>query len=207
MDKVEIYHFNFSDKLSLLNSRERNAIISDKIHQFVINHIAELFSKEPYEISIKKHPNGKPYAEGLPVHFNISHSGNNAAVVFSPFPIGIDIEEVKNYRSRIVDKCFTISEKEYLSSGNDEHERNCRFFEIWTAKEAFLKYTGKGLSGGFKFDTADNQGLKHELTSDTLGKAELLCQRFIINDIKFIISLCSDASFNTNLSLCHKELL
>ena len=38
---------------------------------------------------------GKPYAKGLPVEFNISHSGDMVVCAVDDKPVGIDIEEVR----------------------------------------------------------------------------------------------------------------
>ena len=79
------------------------------------------------EISLKRTERGKPYAEGLTLHFSISHSGDFAAVAVSDRPIGIDIEVLRPADPRLSQRIGA--------------EPN-RFFEEWTAKEAHFKIYG-----------------------------------------------------------------
>ncbi|MDR1408720.1 MAG: 4'-phosphopantetheinyl transferase superfamily protein [Oscillospiraceae bacterium] len=83
---------------------------------------------------------GKPYFSELPdFHFNISHSGEAVALAAHDSPIGVDIERLRIPELRIAQRHFTPDEQEYI--GGDP----TLFFEIWTKKEAYLKYTGEGL--------------------------------------------------------------
>ncbi|MBQ7983453.1 MAG: 4'-phosphopantetheinyl transferase superfamily protein, partial [Clostridia bacterium] len=98
---------------------------------------------------------GKPrFADpGLGLSFNLSHvgagrSGENsagyAAVVLSDEgPCGVDIELPRGIRNReaLTRKLFCDAELEYLAQREPE-----AFFDIWCAKEAFVKYTGEGFS-------------------------------------------------------------
>lgn len=87
---------------------------------------------------------GKPYLKGYPdFHFNISHTRNAVAVAFSEFEIGIDIEKIRDVDLRIAKRFFFGAEWEYIVSMED---KNRAFFEVWTKKEAYIKYQGKGLS-------------------------------------------------------------
>ncbi len=103
--------------------------------------------------NIDKH--GKPTLKNAPdFFFNISHSENLVACAFSNKNIGVDIEKISAEKPRISNKYFTLAEKVYLSGtqGSDDKTNN-RFYEIWTKKEAYVKYIGKGL--GFGIDSFD----------------------------------------------------
>ena len=91
---------------------------------------------------IKKHENGKPYIEGSPVFFNISHSASFAAVAFSDGEVGVDIELLRDVDLRIAEK-FHADEQRYVFSSED---KRTAFFEVWTAKEAYLKKSGTGIT-------------------------------------------------------------
>ncbi len=99
---------------------------------------------------------GKPraYVDGVlaPLHFNVSHSGDNGMLATSPdHQVGIDIEEI-NQRFRldaIIESTFSPNEQAAVSTA----DKGCAaraFFEIWTLKEAIIKATGMGLSANLQ---------------------------------------------------------
>ena len=83
---------------------------------------------------------GKPYLANADFHFNLSHSGEMAVCAVSSNPVGIDVEETRE------DLDYAdISNHHFLPSERRKLDRD-RFYRIWTAKEAFLKGLGEGLS-------------------------------------------------------------
>ncbi len=94
------------------------------------------------EIDIKVSPDGKPYLEGNPVYFSISHSGNRVCCVVADTPVGIDVEQIRNISLNCAERICTKNELNYLYSGKNEEEQLYRFFVIWTRKEAFFKAVG-----------------------------------------------------------------
>ena len=90
---------------------------------------------------------GKPYVGvGSGMYVSISHSHGLCAAAVSDSEVGVDIEYIDPSRSterlkRLAARFFSQDELEYVS-GLPE-----RFYEIWCAKESYLKYTGAGLSG------------------------------------------------------------
>jgi len=105
------------------------------------------------ETGIRKGPHGKPYfsdpeLEGI--FFSRSHSKGHEVLCFSDGEIGIDCENTKARQGieesyiNIARRCFTEDEMEYTGDSLE------RFFEIWTAKEAYMKYTGRGFAEGFR---------------------------------------------------------
>jgi phosphopantetheine--protein transferase-like protein len=99
---------------------------------------------------------GKPYftaPELAHVHWSLSHSGRFTAIAFSDSEVGIDIEDTA--RRREDDERYRAIARRFFAP--DEIECVCgaaaasvkqRFLRIWTAKEAFVKFTGEGLSRG-----------------------------------------------------------
>jgi len=77
------------------------------------------------------------------MHFNISHTREAIACAISDKQIGIDIERIKPFNKRIAEKFFTKNEQEYIF--NKREDENVRFFEVWTRKEAYVKWLGKGM--------------------------------------------------------------
>jgi len=99
----------------------------------------------PYEI--KRSAYGKPFLPNEKIKFSYCHTEGLCAAVISDYECGIDAENIKRKASfaEISSRFFTADEKEYLSSRNFSSKV---FYEIWTKKEAYLKFTGRGLAGG-----------------------------------------------------------
>lgn len=90
---------------------------------------------------------GKPCLKDQPeVHFNISHSGSWVVLALSDRAVGIDIEQLRMDpgKEKLARRFFTETEQAWIFQ--DDNARGPRFFQIWTAKESFLKYLGTGLS-------------------------------------------------------------
>ena len=104
--------------------------------------LSKKFNITDFEIDYKA--NGKPYLKNLPdFYFNISHSNKMQAVAVGDCEIGVDIEFLRKVDLRVARR-FTKEEYDYIT----EADSDMRFFEIWTKKEAYLKYTGDGILGG-----------------------------------------------------------
>lgn len=101
--------------------------------------------------------NGKPYCKSFPeIHFNISHSGDWVICAICDSPIGVDIEKIGRADLQIARRFF--AEYEYQQLLNQETNRNELFYKLWTLKESYMKYTGKGLMiplNSFEFDFTD----------------------------------------------------
>lgn len=99
----------------------------------------------PY--NIQRSPHGKPFLPDEKIKFSYCHTKGLCAAVISDEECGIDAESIKRSASfaEISSRFFTADENEFLSHNNYSGEI---FYEIWTKKEAYLKFTGKGLSGG-----------------------------------------------------------
>ncbi len=134
-------------KKSDINDRKRS-LAGDIL---VRKYLSKLYNIKEENIEIKKGAHGKPYVLNLPAHFNISHSGDYTAVAISDRPIGIDIEVIKDFSAILAKKLFNEDELKYISGASTTRKKSLMqksFFEIWTAKEAYLKYLGTGISGG-----------------------------------------------------------
>lgn len=82
--------------------------------------------------------------------FNLSHSrGMVAVAIAADCEVGIDVEALARRVSddaAIARRHFTPGEQAALERRADPVERRRTFLELWTAKEAFIKATGRGLS-------------------------------------------------------------
>lgn len=95
--------------------------------------------------------NGQPYLSGCQLQVSISHCEQMVACAISQEPVGIDIERIRPIDLNICRLVCVPEEKEYLSANiqkglcsNPAVLR--RFFEIWTAKEAYYKKCGTGIT-------------------------------------------------------------
>jgi 4'-phosphopantetheinyl transferase len=135
-------------------SRARQFSFSHLRESFIIARGALRFLLGRY---LHLHPNsirffygskGKPYVDSLtPIHFNMTHSGDLAAIAITfNRQIGIDLEKI-NPLSEIqqIASHFFCSEEtaEIMSLPQSERER--AFFRCWTRKEAYIKALGEGL--------------------------------------------------------------
>lgn len=115
---------------------------------YLLNHALKEFDLTEKAITIDIHSNGKPFIKELPDFFyNISHSGEYAVLAAGNSEVGIDIQKVSTtHNFNIAKRFFTESEYHYLKSL--DHEKSIsEFFRLWSIKEAYLKFTGEGLSG------------------------------------------------------------
>lgn len=113
---------------------------------------------------ILRETKGKPYfADPTLPFFSLSHSGEHTVCAVGPAPCGVDVQEHLfhgQHRStdeilRIGNRFFHSDEAERLNKASDD-EITPLFFDLWTAKESYVKYTGDGLSKFKAFSTLDS---------------------------------------------------
>jgi len=120
----------------------------------------------PSEIVFKYSEKGKPSlaenANRLGIEFNVSHSEHLALYGFTiQRKIGVDIEqnrEIENF-DQLARRFFHVRESELISKLKYP-EKQQLFYQIWTAKEGYLKAIGAGISGGLNTIEIDNFQLK-----------------------------------------------
>jgi len=95
---------------------------------------------ESYEI--EKNEFGKPYLkDSADFYFNLSHSGRYVVIAWGDTEMGVDVQQHEaDTRTDILGaRFFAPDEMDYA------HRNPQRFYEIWTKKESYVKYIGKGL--------------------------------------------------------------
>ncbi len=93
----------------------------------------------------EKGEHGKPFFTLSPdIHYNISHSGIYVVCIFAPEPVGIDIQEHRkgNYELVLKRTVPPLLAREILDSDDVDKA----FFTQWVLREAYIKWTGEGLS-------------------------------------------------------------
>ncbi|AKJ29876.1 4'-phosphopantetheinyl transferase family protein [Caldimonas brevitalea] len=111
--------------------------------------LAEQCDQAPQALQFRQGIHGKPSLEaGHPLAFNLSHSGDLAAIVVGPDgELGVDIEIVRPMSDvlSLAQHNFTAGENQELRD-TDPARRELAFLWGWTRKEACLKALGSGLS-------------------------------------------------------------
>lgn len=137
-DEMEICYFieNNFDK-------QKNGALRKELYEYVKEHAAKLLEISPDYITICKSEYGKPYITKTnhKLYFNISHTKGAGIVFFSKKEVGCDIEKVSMPDYRIADRFFSEDEKRCLYGA---YNKKITFYEIWTRKEAFVKWLGVG---------------------------------------------------------------
>ena len=86
--------------------------------------------------------NGKPYLADLPnTHFSITHSDKWVFLAVADCEIGIDAQMPRKVCPRLAARSTSPEELAWVKEDTEPH-----FTRLWTMKEAYLKYTGTGLS-------------------------------------------------------------
>ncbi len=86
----------------------------------------------------------KPHLGADGYHFSLSHTKNQIALLLAAVPVGVDIEmpRVLGQADALCARLFTEKERAAMVTTED-------FFRFWTAKEAYVKFTGEGFSHPF----------------------------------------------------------
>ncbi|MEV8536196.1 4'-phosphopantetheinyl transferase superfamily protein [Streptomyces sp. NPDC051211] len=93
-------------------------------------------------------PHGRPVVAGGGLHFSLSHSADSAYLAFAGVPVGVDVEAMPT-ASAVTDVLGTLHPRETAElSARPVADRPAALARIWSRKEACLKATGAGLTGG-----------------------------------------------------------
>ena len=113
--------------------------------------LGDYLTVAPHSINFAYEPRGKPMltkVKNTALQFNISHSQEYALLGFTrKHLIGVDLEYQRSMPDslKIAKRFFSAREFEMLKDAAED-ERAKLFFQLWTAKEAYLKALGTGLS-------------------------------------------------------------
>ncbi len=133
----------FRKKYPALSKRQTELLAGDYAVKTVISNLMQI----PYE-NVEIRRMGKPYVVDCPYQFNLSHSGDYLLLAVGDAPLGVDIEKITKIRPKTLEKHFTDEEQARVAK-----EGKTAFFEIWTQKESYVKYTGEGIKGLSKIRT------------------------------------------------------
>ena len=115
-----------------------------------------------FTYSVHQKPELTPATNSAGLHFNLAHTGDLALIaVANSGPLGVDVEEVRVVRDvgDLVARFFSQRENELFQQLAPE-KKSAAFFNLWTRKEALLKATGEGITGGL--NRVEVSFLEHE---------------------------------------------
>ncbi len=117
--------------------------------------------KQEYGLDLSHEPraageHGKPFFTLRPtIHYNISHSGDYVACIFAGREVGLDIQihrEV-NYE-RILERTVPGEMIPEILEAGDPMKA---FYTQWVIREAYIKWTGEGLSRDMRTIPVDSE--------------------------------------------------
>lgn len=96
------------------------------------------------DLEITKGINGKSFFQNHnDIHFNISYTSGVWTFAISSKEVGVDIERIRDCKEEIIKRFYSQEEQTYVNQIKEL--RNQRFYEVWTKKEAYTKFTGQGV--------------------------------------------------------------
>ena len=111
---------------------------------WVRQQLGSVLGLSPEAVEIAAEPSGWLYVQGAALDFNLSHTGGWIALgICQGGRLGVDLETIDPTfpALEIASEFFLPAERDWIAAGRVE-----RFFHLWTAKEALMKATGRGLS-------------------------------------------------------------
>lgn len=135
LNKIPSYRLKSKNKSEIQRSINSLKLLKIGLNEFGI----DLFRED-----LVYNEFGKPSLKRKDIFYNISHSGKYVTCAISNKMVGIDIQKhIENFEEII--SFFSTSEKEYLASIPLHKLLIKEFFKIWTVKESYVKFLGRGL--------------------------------------------------------------
>ncbi len=160
--------------VSVLDERERRRAAkfvrdADR-HSYLAAHVAlrhvlsQHLGTTPAQLSFIREacPNcgalhGRPALAEHPVHFSLSHGGDQVLVAVADVPVGVDVEAVPDEQvAADLSTRLHPQEQREIAAAPD---LRLAFAGMWTRKEAYLKGIGTGLSRSLSADYLGGAGL------------------------------------------------
>ena len=164
-EEVHVWHFSLDlpeealgPLLELLDADEKNRASRFKFaasrNQYIASHaflrtvLGRYLQINSSDIRFRVSKQGKPELTAGDLRFNLSHTEGAAVVAITRRrTVGVDVEKVRENLEplELADRFFSRQEAEWLRA-QPGSQRIPAFFACWTAKEAYIKACGGGLS-------------------------------------------------------------
>ena len=149
------------------------------LRQGVLSCLTGLYTEKVHavKLTLGTAEHGKPYLLSHPaLEISLSHAGHIAMCALSEQVLGVDVQDHRNMTEKrmlqLAARFYAPGERALLENEDTSEKQKSLFFRIWTAKEAYAKYTGKGLAEDFPSFYADFEGMVIRRSS---GNAVLGC--------------------------------
>lgn len=157
MPERDLCELWLADKDEIRRYGERNQLTEQSESSVLVQSLLSRHIEGFSSVMLKKNEHGKPYVAGLPISYNLSHSGSvYAMIICSAGECGIDVQVVKE-RKKYEDALRSVfTDKEYdklMEKGTDTD-----FFQLWSLKEAYVKAFGGSIWYGRDFDSETEPG-------------------------------------------------
>jgi 4'-phosphopantetheinyl transferase len=73
---------------------------------------------------------------------------NRVVLATSSEPVGVDVEKIRDARMNVASRYFSTEEIQMLDNMPTKAQQDQLFYQLWTAREAYLKFLGTGISYG-----------------------------------------------------------
>ena len=168
------------DFLYIMDSENKRKIQHDAGIKLLSEMLFQAYGKKISESDIKKKENGKPYIDGC--NFSISHCDGLCCCMVSSEQCGIDCEKIREHRPNIISRVFTDNESEWFRA-LPRCDADRWFFILWTLKEAYGKYTGKGI--------ADMKNVSFAIDDNVLKSDKPQLDFCVFEQDGYILSVCT----------------
>ena len=148
---MELY---FYDKKKGHKREDTDMMIRESLKKYISG-----YSLPPYNGKIKRTNLGKPYID-YPLHVGVTHTDDICIVGICEINFGIDCEKCDRHMARyesIMQRFFTECERAFIDGCEDKQKA---FLDIWVKKEAYVKFTGEGISGMTRADVTKLSGFE-----------------------------------------------
>ncbi len=108
--------------------------------------LAGYLERDPLALTFGTAEHGKPFLDGSPIEFNLSHSGDIALIAVATCPVGVDVERLRPVLDLddLAPRVCSPAEVAELAALAEPHRAHA-FLAMWTRKEALAKAMGAGI--------------------------------------------------------------
>lgn len=160
-----------------------------RIRDYVFDYAVRDNGLDREQIKITKGAHGKPYIEGDPFYFSISHCKGLVLVAVGDAEVGADCEKIRPHDLRVLERVANENEKQRIMSSSDKARE---FFRLWTMKEAYVKMIGTGI--GYPLKSIDTS--KEDIITADNGK--IYHPFYLVRGDEFAVCVIYDGEITQN---------